>query len=86
MVSVITSMEVAPGKMQEAQSLQPLTPGPGQGRRLLIICPYDSLAAWGAHMEKVAKDHERNAFMRETFEEKQLFVANTATRTVYTPI
>jgi len=103
MVYVIASVEVAPGKMQDAQDwfkrfyayikkahgvqaqwMQPLDPGPGQARKIVAITPYDSLAAWAAHQEKVAKDPERNALVREAFEEKQYFVANTFIRSLYT--
>lgn len=70
----------------EGQVLAPLTAGPGQAHTLAVITPYDSLTAWAAHMERVAKDPQRNAFMKEAFEEKQYFVAEKGTRTVYTPI
>jgi hypothetical protein len=102
MVYVIASVEVAPGKMQEAQDwfkrfyghvnktyglraqwMTPLDPGPGQARRIVSITPYDSAAAWAAHQEKVAKDPERSALVREAFEEKQYVIASTFTRTLY---
>ncbi len=67
----------------QAQWMQPVTPAPGQARTIVVITPYDSLAAWAAHKEKCAKDPERNAFLREV-EEKQYFVPNSNTISVYT--
>lgn len=67
----------------QVQWLEPVTPAPGQARRLVVIMAFDSLAAWANHKEKCAKDPERNAFMREG-EEKQYFVPNSNTVSVYT--
>ena len=102
MLYSITSVEVVPGKMQEAvdwckrfyayvnktfgrqtQWMRPATPGPGQAYRIIAISPYDSMAEFAAHSEKAAKDAQRNALYREAFEEKQYFVPNTFTRTLY---
>ena len=101
MVYNITTVEVAPGRMDaaldfykrfygyikkkygvEAQWMRPVDPAPGQARTILVITPYESLSAWGAHKEKCAKDPERNAFLREA-EEKPDFVPNSQTITVY---
>jgi hypothetical protein len=103
MVYVISSVEVAPGKMKEAQDwierfyaylkkafalesqrMKPLDPGAGEANRIVTLTPYASLAAWAAHQEKVMKDPERNALVREAFEEKQIIVPNSFTRRIYT--
>ncbi len=67
----------------DAHSMQAVDAPPGQANRILVITPYDSLSAWAAHIDKVAGDAQRNALMSEALEEKQYFVAHSATRTVY---
>ncbi len=67
----------------QIQWMQPVTPAPGQARRIVIIQAFDSLTAWGSHKEKCAKDPQRNEFLREA-EEKQYTVPNSNTITVYT--
>jgi hypothetical protein len=66
----------------EAQWMRPVDPAPGDGRKIVVITPYESLSAWAAHKEKCAKDPERNALLHEQ-EEKQDFVPNSNTITVY---
>ncbi len=98
MVYDIGSVEVVPGKMQDAldwfkrfygymkkayglqtEWMRAVDPAPGQAYRILFISHYDSLAAWAAHKEKVAKDPERNKLIHEAYEEKPYLVVNTLT-------
>ncbi len=69
----------------QAQLMTPVTPAPGQGSTIVVITTYESLSAWGAHKESVAKDPKRNALLREG-EERQCFVPSTQTITVYTVV
>ncbi len=105
MVYVISSFQIAPGKMKEAKEhlekqgdymkkafgtqfvrLQPVTPGAGEGDRIVSIHTFDSLAAWGEYQQKVMDDRQRNALVHESFTEKQVFLLGGYTRTVYTTL
>jgi hypothetical protein len=65
----------------DVETLIPVTSGPGMGRRLIWTIRFDSLAAWADFHAKELEDTERNARVREAFDEKQYFVS--AHRTLY---
>jgi hypothetical protein len=64
--------------------LEPVTPGAGEADKILSIGTFDSLAAWGEHLQKSMTDPQRNALMHEAFREKRIFLLEGFTRTVYT--
>jgi hypothetical protein len=66
-------------------AMRPLTPGEGEQDRISGCTMYDSLSAWAEHMERVPRDAERNAFLREVGE-KQIFAPGGYTRTLCTPV
>jgi len=67
----------------EWQAMRAVTPAPGQSARYLMIGTFDSLAAWGDHMQKAEKDKEWQALVREAFVEKQYIAHNSFSRALY---
>jgi len=66
------------------QVMVPATPSPGQSNRIFFTSRHESITEWAEFFEKKEMlDPERQALVREGWEENQYFVANTFVRNIY---